>query len=72
MYYAMEKLQLFREKTSNNKAVIWLKYMSSHFYVKQFITGLIDDLDMLWHQHASFSVSVKKAVNGFDTAIYTK
>jgi hypothetical protein len=72
MAFALERLQLFRVRTLNQKAVKLTPVLVFAFLCKPFVPSLIEDLDALQHLRASSLMLVKKAANGFDTAIYTR
>jgi hypothetical protein len=69
---AIERLELFKDKTSKQKAVKLTSVSVFAFLRKGFVPALIDDLSMSRRLRASSSASVKRAVNGFDTAVYTR
>ncbi len=70
--YALQRLELFKQKTSNIKAVKLTQSSVFAFLRKALIPVLIDDLQSSRRQRASSSALVKKAVNGFDTTIHLK
>jgi hypothetical protein len=69
--FAHCRLQLFKDRTSKQQAVKLTGASVFAFLHKPFVPGLIEELKMSQHLRSGSSALVKRAVNGFDTAVYT-
>jgi hypothetical protein len=69
--FALRRLQLFKDRTSKQQAVKLTGASVFAFLRKPLVPGLIEDLETSQRLRSSSSASVKRAVNGFDTAVYT-
>lgn len=69
--FAQCRLQLFKDRTSKQQAVKLTGASVFAFLRKPLVPSLIEELQTSKRLRSSSSASVKRAVNGFDTAVYT-